>query len=121
MPGPPVAKMQAMFGWCNNASDISIEGASIHPIISFGAPASTAASKITFAAAIVDFVARGCGENTIPFLVFKQSNDLNIAVDVGFVVGTIPAITPKGSATILVPLILSSLMIPHVLAFLCLL
>lgn len=57
----------------------------------------------------------------IPFLVFKAINDLKIAVDVGFVVGTIPAKTPRGSATILIPFALSSFMIPQVFAFLCLL
>ena len=67
------------------------------------------------------FLALGCGEKIIPFLVFKAIKDLKIAVEVGFVVGTIPAKTPKGSATILIPLILSSLIIPQVFAFLCLL
>ena len=49
----------------------------------------------------------------------QKNKDLKIAVEVGFVVGTIPAKTPKGSATILIPLILSSLIIPQVFAFLC--
>ena len=44
-----------------------MEGTSIHPIISSGAPAFTAASNTTFAAAIVDFVALGCGEKIIAF------------------------------------------------------
>ena len=57
----------------------------------------------------------------IPFLVFNEIKDLKIAVDVGLVVGITPAITPKGSATILIPLALSSLTIPQVFAFLCLL
>ena len=57
----------------------------------------------------------------IAFLVFKEINDLKIAVDVGFVVGIIPAIKPKGSATILIPLTLSSFTISQVFAFLCLL
>ena len=121
MPGPPVANIQAILGWCKSASDNSIDGTSIHPIISLGAPASTAASRTTFAASIVDFVARGCGENTIAFLVLRAINDLNIAVEVGFVVGIIPASIPKGSATILIPFSLSSLIIPQVFAFLCLL
>ena len=51
----------------------------------------------------------------------REFKDLKIAVEVGFVVGTIPAITPRGSATTLIPLALSSLIIPQVLAFLCLL
>ena len=121
MPGPPVAKIQSMLGCCINALESSIEGTSIHPIISSGAPALTAASKTILAAAIVDFLALGCGEKMIPFLVFNEIKDLKIAVEVGFVVGTIPAKTPRGSATTFVPLILSSLMIPQVLACLCLL
>ena len=50
--------------------------------MSFGAPALTAASNTTFAAAIVDFLALGCGEKIIPFRVFKQISDLKIAVEV---------------------------------------
>ncbi len=113
--------MQAIFGWWRRASDNSIDGVSIQPIISFGAPASTAASRTTLAASIVDFVARGCGENTIAFLVFRAIKDLKIAVEVGFVVGIIPAKIPRGSATILIPFSLSVLIIPQVFAFLCLL
>ena len=89
--------------------------------MSSGAPAFTAASSITFAASIVERVALGCGEKIIAFLVFKAINALKMTVDVGFVVGIIPANIPKGSATIFVPLILSSFIIPQVLAFLCLL
>ena len=51
----------------------------------------------------------------------RNFEDLKIAVDVGFVVGTIPAKTPKGSATIFVPFALSSSITPQVLIFLCLL
>ena len=101
--------------------DNSIEGSSIQPIKSSGAPALTAASNTNLAAAIVDSFALGCGEKIIAFLVFKQINDLKIAVEVGFVVGISPAITPNGSATTLIPLVLSSSIIPHVFAYLCLL
>ena len=86
--------------------------------MSSGAPALTAASNTILAAAIVHFFALGCGENIIAFLVFNAIKDLKIAVDVGFVVGMIPAITPKGSATIFMPFALSSFIIPQVLAFL---
>ena len=58
---------------------------------------------------------------TCNILMVKAIKDLKIAVEVGLVVGTIPAITPRGSATTLIPLALSSLIIPQVLAFLCLL
>ena len=45
-----------------------------------GAPAFTAASSTTFAAAIVEFLALGCGLIIIPFLVFNANNVLKIAV-----------------------------------------
>ena len=50
----------------------------------------------------------------IAFLVFKAINVLNIAVDVGFVVGTIAAITPIGSAIFVTPKVLSSSKTPQV-------
>ncbi len=121
MPGPPVAKIQEIDGCCINWLDNSIDGTSIQPMISSGAPALTAASKTILAASIVDLAALGCGEKMIAFLVFKAINDLKITVEVGLVVGTIPAITPRGSATILIPSALFSLIMPQVLAFLCLL
>ena len=83
--------------------DSSTDGSSIHPIIPSGAPALTAASKHNFAAAIVQFLALGCGENTIPFLDFNAIKHLNIAVEVGFVAGIIPAKTPIGSAILVIP------------------
>ena len=81
----------------------SNEGTSIHPMIPSGAPAFTAASKTTFAAAIVAAFARGCGLMMIAFLVFKEINVLKIAVEVGFVVGITAAIKPIGSAIFLIP------------------
>ena len=39
----------------------------------------------------------------IAFLVFSANNALNIAVDVGFVVGITAAIRPIGSKTFLIP------------------
>ena len=89
-------------------------------MIPSGAPAFTAASSTIFAASIVDFFALGWGEKIIAFLVLRAINDLKIAVDVGLVVGTIPARTPRGSATIFVPFVISSLITPHVLVSLCL-
>ena len=55
------------------------------------------------------------------FLVFKVISDLKAAVDVGLVVGTTPAITPIGSATFLIPIAVSSSIIPQVLVCLYLL
>ena len=81
----------------------SNEGTSIHPMIPSGAPAFTAASNTTFAAAIVAFFARGCGLMMIAFLVFNAINVLKIAVEVGFVVGITAAIKPIGSAIFLIP------------------
>ena len=78
-------------------------GTSIHPIIPSGAPAFTAASNNTFAAAIVDSFALGCGLIIIPFLVFKEIKILKIAVEVGFVVGITAPTTPIGSAIFLIP------------------
>jgi len=46
--------------------------------------------------------------------VFKLIRDLNIAVDVGFVVGTIPQIIPIGSAIVIVPNVGSSESTPQV-------
>ena len=59
--------------------------------------------------------------NYIPFLVFNEINVLNIAVDVGFVVGITAAITPIGSAIFLIPYAVSSSIIPQVFSFLYLL
>jgi len=67
-------------------------------MICSGAPAATAASSTVLAASIVHFLARGCGEKMIAFRVFSVIRLLKIAVEVGFVVGTIPAIIPIGSA-----------------------
>jgi hypothetical protein len=39
----------------------------------------------------------------IPFLVFKQTNVLKIAVEVGLVVGITAPTTPIGSAIFLIP------------------
>ena len=75
----------------------------MHLMIPSGAPAATAASKTIFAAAAVQFLARGCGLIIIPFRVFRQISVLKIAVDVGFVVGITAAITPRGSAILVIP------------------
>ncbi len=91
------------------------DGSSIQPIIPSGAPAFTAASSTTFAASIVHFFALGCGEKISPLRVLSASNDLNIAVDVGFVVGMTAAITPIGSAILVIPKASSLSTTPQVL------
>ena len=112
IPGPPVARIVSapFITSFVNSSD----GTSIQPMIPSGAPALTAASKTTFAAAIVDAFARGCGLMIIAFLVFNAINVLKIAVDVGLVVGITAAIKPIGSATFLIPYALSSSITPQV-------
>ena len=54
----------------------------------------------------------------IPFLVFNASNVLNIAVEVGLVVGITAPITPIGSAILIIPFASSLSMIPQVCVFL---
>ena len=51
----------------------------------------------------------------MPFLVLSEISVLNIAVDVGFVVGITAATSPIGSAIFIVPYALSSSIIPQVL------
>ena len=94
--GPPVAKIiSASF---ISKAESSTLGSAIQPIISFGAPAATAASKIILAASMVHPFARGCGDKISPFRVFKQIRALKIAVEVGFVVGITAAAIPIDSA-----------------------
>ena len=111
---PPVAKIVATPSWFIKALVASIDGCSIHWIQFLGAPALTAASSITSAAFLEDSWADGWNANIIGFLVFKQINDLKITVEVGFVTGVIPAITPIGSAISTIPVIGSSLITPTV-------
>ena len=94
------------------------DGASIHRMMPSGAPAFTAASRMTFAAAMVEFLALGCGEKMMAFLVFKAKRALKMVVEVGFVVGITAATTPIGSATFWIPKERSSSMTPQVLSFL---
>ena len=77
--------------------------ASIQPMIPAGAPAATAASSTIRAASIVQFFALGWGLKMIAFRVFRASSALKMAVLVGFVVGTIPARMPTGSAIFRIP------------------
>ncbi len=112
MPGPPVARIVSASFITRLVS--SNEGTSIQAIIPSGAPAATAASKTVFEAAIVQFLALGWGLIIIPFLLFRQSSVLNIAVDVGLVVGITAAITPIGSAIFVIPKTLSSSITPQV-------
>ncbi|VGP00353.1 hypothetical protein SB00175_01845 [Klebsiella oxytoca] len=103
-----------MSGWCIRRLDKSTVGSSIQPMISGGAPASTAARSTISAARLVAFFARGCGEKTMPLRVLRLISDLKMAVEVGLVVGTIPQIRPMGSAMVMVPKASSSDSTPQV-------
>ena len=76
-----------------------MEGFSIHWMQFFGAPAATAASYMTLAAATEHFCAFGWKAKMMGLRVFRQISDLKIAVLVGLVTGVMPATTPTGSAT----------------------
>ena len=119
IPGPPVARIISAVDISRFVS--SKLGTSIQAIISSGAPASTAASKISLAAAIVLFFALGCGLIIIPFLVFKASKHLKIAVEVGLVVGITAATTPMGQAIFSIPFASSLSITPQVFVSLYLL
>ena len=101
MPGPPVARMISALRMTSLVS--SREGTSIQAMMPLGAPAATAASSTTFAAAMVLFLARGWGLITMPLRVFRQIRVLKIAVEVGLVVGMTAATTPMGSAIFWMP------------------
>src|SRR5699024_445300 len=116
IPGQPVARIISASLMTSFVS--SRDGTSIHPIMPSGAPALTAASSTTLAAAIVHAFARGCGLIMIAFLVFNAISVLKIAVDVGFVVGITAAIRPIGYAIFLIPYAVSSSITPHVFVFL---
>ena len=105
IPGPPVASIVSAF--CIRYVVSSNEGVSIQETMPCGAPASTAACNKSFAVSIVEFFALGCGLIIIPLRVFSANKILNIAVDVGLVVGITAAITPIGSAIFLMPYVLS--------------
>ena len=116
MPGPPVARMVSASFIIRLVS--SSEGTSIQPMMFFGAPAATAASSTTLAAAMVEAFALGCGLMMMPLRVFSEMRVLKMAVEVGLVVGMTAAMRPSGSAIFLTPNALSSSMTPQVLAFL---
>ena len=90
-------------------------GMSIQPMMFSGAPAATAASSTTLAAAMVDFAALWCGLRIMPFLVLRAMRHLKMAVEVGFVVGMMAQMIPTGSAIFLTPNWRSSSIMPQVL------
>jgi hypothetical protein len=68
-----------------------------------GAPAATAASRITIAAALEDSWAFGWKAKMIGFRVLMQIKDLKMTVEVGLVTGVMPQTTPTGSAISVMP------------------
>ena len=64
-----------------------------------GAPAFSAARAMISAVRAQQRAARGCGAHTIAFPLFTAARHLKSTVDVGFVTGMIPAITPIGAPT----------------------
>ena len=116
MPGPPVARM--MSASFIRKFVLGSDGASTQPMMPSGAPALTAASSTIFAAAIVEFLARGWGLMMMPLRVFSARRHLKMAVDVGFVVGITAPMTPMGSAIFWMPAASSVSTTPHVFVFL---
>ena len=76
MPGPPVARM--MSASFMRRFVLGSDGASIQPMMPSGAPALTAASSTSFAAAIVQPLARGCGLMMTPLRVLRVTPFLAI-------------------------------------------
>ena len=101
-------------GWFMSAPVASSEGTSTHWTQCSGAPAATAASRTTLAAAIEHSRALGWKPKMMGLRVLMAMSALKIAVEVGFVTGVMPAMTPTGSAISVIPVIGSSLMMPTV-------
>jgi len=99
MPGPPVARIRFTPGCCMSIRLRSAVGSSIQPMMCSGAPAATAASRMIRAASLVERQALGWGEKMMALRVFSDRSDLKMAVEVGLVVGMIPAMMPMGAAT----------------------
>jgi hypothetical protein len=97
----PVASTRSVRWWRMSASVPATDTRDIDWMRSGGAPASCAASCITRADSPLERTARGCGAITIALRVFAAISALKSTVEVGFVTGTRPAITPTGSAIVI--------------------
>ena len=82
-----------------------------------GAPAAIAASRTTVAAGAEHCWAPGWNAKMIGLRVFSAIRLLKMAVEVGFVTGVMPQITPTGSAISMMPEISSLLITPTVLRY----
>ena len=78
-------------------------GTSIQAMMPSGAPASTAASSTIFAAAMVHFLGPGMGADDDAVAGLQAISVLKMAVEVGLVVGITAAMTPMGSAILVMP------------------
>ena len=103
MASPPVARIIPIFLFFRSASVASMVGNVMHCTIPSGAPAFLAASQITFAVSIIQFLAFGCGLMTMALPALIEIIDLYIVVDVGFVDGINAATTPIGTPTSISP------------------
>ena len=95
-PGPPVATIIRIIGWFNIMFVFSIEGASTVVTRFAGAPASASALLIVWIMYRHTSRARGWGLNTTLFPAASIPIELQMMVSVGFVVGVIDPMTPKG-------------------------
>ena len=109
---PPVARISATPGCCISAVVAAIDGCSTHWMQSLGAPAATAASRTTRAAATDELCALGWNAKMIGLRVLSAMSALKIVVDVGLVTGVTPQITPTGSAISVMPVSSSCEMTP---------
>ena len=111
---PPVARINFVILFFINSWVASMVGIEMQDTAVSGQPTDFNAFLITSTVSRIHFSAPGCGENTILFPPFMEINDLYITVEVGFVDGTIPAITPTAVPTSMVIFSLSSFKIPIV-------
>ena len=114
---PPVARISATSLCFINAPVDSIVGLGNDTTRSGGPPLRSIARRMTSTVSPMQRRARGCGLITIAFRPLTAISALNIAVDVGFVVGMMPAITPDAVATSMMPAFSSREMIPTVFSF----
>ena len=102
MPGPPVATSRRTAGWAIIAFVFSIEGLSTVVMRFAGAPASARAALMRRMSQWVIRVARGWGLKTTALPAASMPIELLMTVSVGFVVGVIAPMTPKGENSMVV-------------------
>ena len=110
MPLPPVAMIRSQASI--RAWEFSMVTSSSTCTRSAGAPHLVMASRIRLMVWVVDLAARGAGETMMAFLPLMASIKLPRGVTLGLVAGVTQAMTPTGWATSMMPVSLSSLMMP---------